>query len=162
MLRIAGGVTSPQGFLAGGVSCGIKRSGRPDLSLVLSDRPATAAGVFTTNRVVAAPVVVGIERLRAFPSEVRGVLTVSGVANALTGPEGISDTRELLDAAESAFGVPNGSFLPACTGVIGPRLPVDRVRAALPALGSALSADLFGGERAAHAILTTEDRKSVV
>ncbi len=158
MWTIAGGVTTPVGFSAGGIASGVKRSGRPDLSVLLSDRPAAAAGVFTTNVVRAAPVVLGTELLARAPGEVRGVLTVAGVANALTGPEGIDDNRALLASAESTFGLPPGSLLPACTGVIGPRLPLDRVIAALPALRGATAATRDGAERAAHAILTTDTR----
>lgn len=158
MFTIAGGVTTPKGFRANGVSCGIKRSGRPDLSLLTSDRETSGAGVFTTNIVRAAPVVLGAELLAARAGAVRGVLTVSGVANALTGAEGRADNEALLAAAESALGVPGGSLLPACTGVIGPRLPVPKVLAGIPGLVSGLSEDRAGAERAAHAILTTDTR----
>jgi glutamate N-acetyltransferase/amino-acid N-acetyltransferase len=158
MLRIAGGVTAARGFSAAGVSCGIKRSGRPDFSIVLSDRPLSSAGVFTTNRVPAAPVILGRQRILANPSGLRGVLTVSGVANALTGSEGIEDNLALLTSAEAEFGLPAGSLLPACTGVIGPRIPLGKVTAALPALKASLSDQILGGERAAHAILTTDTR----
>lgn len=158
MLRIAGGATAPKGFAASGISCGIKRSGRPDLSILLSDRPAAAAGVFTTNRVPAAPVVVGRQRVLGAADQIRGVLTVSGVANALTGPEGIDDTLRCLQAAEQEFELPAGSLLPAFTGVIGPRPPVPKITAALPLLKSSLSDGPDGGERAAHAILTTDTR----
>lgn len=158
MLRIAGGVTAAKGFSAAGVSAGIKRSGRADLSVVLSDRPAAAAGVFTTNRVPAAPVILGREQLLGPSDALRGVLTVSGVANALTGSEGIADNRAVLEAAEKELELPPGSLLPACTGVIGPRLPVAKVVAALPALKGSVSDGLDGGERAAHAILTTDTR----
>ena len=156
MERGRGGITAPKGFIAGGVSCGIKRSGRPDLSIILSDREAAAAGVFTTNQVKAAPVLLGAERLRQGAGHVRGVLTVSGVANALTGPEGIDDNRAILEAAEATFGVPAGSLLPACTGVIGPRLPVETVRRGLAPLHAGIDTSAEASERAAHAILTTD------
>ena len=158
MLTIAGGVTTPKGYRAGGLACGIKRSGRPDLALLLSDAPAAAAGVFTTNTVRAAPVSIGIGRLAEHPDGVRGVLSISGVANAMTGTEGIADNLAVLAAAERELGLPEGSLLPACTGVIGPRLPVDRIVSALPALATGLTSDSEGGERAAHAILTTDTR----
>ncbi|MCI4332586.1 MAG: bifunctional glutamate N-acetyltransferase/amino-acid acetyltransferase ArgJ [Thermoplasmata archaeon] len=161
MLRVAGGITAPRGFHAAGVASGVKRSGRADLSVVLSDLPCVAAGVFTTNRVRAAPVVLGAQRLDRSPSGIRGILTVSGVANALTGPEGIDDNLRLLTAAETELGLPEGSLLPACTGVIGPRLPMDRVVAALPQLKTALAGAGDGAERAAHAILTTDTRAKV-
>jgi glutamate N-acetyltransferase / amino-acid N-acetyltransferase len=161
MLRVAGGVVAPKGFRAAGVASGVKRSGRPDLSVVLSDADCEAAGVFTTNRVRAAPVVLGAERLAKSSSGLRGILTVSGVANALTGAEGLADNRAVLAAAEAEFGLSEGSLLPACTGVIGPRLPVDRVVAALPQLRAALESSGDGAERAAHAILTTDTRAKV-
>jgi glutamate N-acetyltransferase/amino-acid N-acetyltransferase len=158
LLRIAGGATAPKGFAASGISCGIKRSGRPDLSILLSDRGATAAGVFTTNRVPAAPVIVGRQRILRSSAELHGVLSVSGVANALTGQDGIDDTLLCLAAAEKEFQLPVGSLLPAFTGVIGPRPPVDKITAALPMLHKGLSEGPEGGERAAHAILTTDTR----
>jgi len=156
--RAAAGVTFPNGFRAGGVSTGIKRSGRPDLGIVLSDLPANAAGVFTTNVVRAAPVEIGERRLRSDASSLLGVLTVSGVANAMTGPEGVSDNEEVLTETERAFDLPRGSLLPACTGVIGPRLPVDRILAALPSLRAGVGAGREHADRAALAMLTTDTR----
>ena len=158
MFTIAGGVTTPRGFRANGVSCGIKRSGRPDLAAIVSTESASAAGVFTTNVVRAAPVDLGIARLRARAGSSHGVLAISGVANALTGLEGRTDNEQVLDAAEDAFAVPRGSLLPACTGVIGPRIPVPKVLDGLAGLGAGLSADRPSAERAAHAILTTDTR----
>lgn len=158
MTTTRGGVTAPNGFRAGGISCGIKRSGRPDLSLVLSDRDATGAGVFTTNRVKAAPVLLGARRLADNPDHLRGVLTVSGVANAMTGSDGIDDNLRILSATEAAFGAAPGSLLPACTGIIGPRIPVDRVLAGLPDLPRAMQRDRRGARAAARAMLTTDTR----
>ena len=153
-----GSVTSPRGYLAGGVASGVKRSGRPDLALIGSRGAACAAGVFTTNRVRAAPVEIGIERLRENAEAVRGILCVSGVANAMTGSDGRQDNLELLSAAEAAAALPEGSLLPACTGVIGPRLPVARIRPALGPLIHGLSSDRLAAGRAAGAILTTDSR----
>ncbi|MCI4349759.1 MAG: bifunctional glutamate N-acetyltransferase/amino-acid acetyltransferase ArgJ [Thermoplasmata archaeon] len=157
-VTIPGGITAPRGWLAGGIAAGIKRSGRPDLAMVISDREATAAGVFTTNRVRAAPVILGSEAVRTRPDHMRGILVIAGTANAMTGAEGIADNRAVLAAAESEFGLPPGSLLPACTGVIGPRIPVDRVIRALPSLRSAIAIGPEGGEPAAHAIMTTDTR----
>ncbi len=162
MELVKGGITYPHGFRASGVACGLKRSGRPDVALLVSDRPAEAAGVFTTNVVRAAPVTIGAELLQANPHGVRGVLTVSGVANAMTGAEGIADNRLLLEATESALGLPAGSVLPACTGIIGPRIPVDRVRAGLPQLLRQLKSGREADRHAAHAILTTDTRSKMV
>jgi glutamate N-acetyltransferase/amino-acid N-acetyltransferase len=157
-----GGVTYPRGFSAAGVACGIKRSGRPDVALLLSDRDALGAGVFTTNSVKAAPVLLGAQRLASHPGALRGVLTVSGVANALTGPEGLEDNRSVLAAAETQFGLPAESLLPACTGVIGPRIPVPRVLAGLPRLHRELARGKEADRHAAHAILTTDTRAKMV
>lgn len=158
MARSPRGILAPRGYSAAGVSCGIKRSGRPDLSVVLSDRDATAAGVFTTNVVRAAPVAIGAERLRRPHARFRGFLTVSGVANAMTGADGIADNESVLAAAEREFGAPTGSFLPACTGVIGPRMPVAKVEAGLSPLRARLTRAASGARRAAEAILTTDTR----
>ncbi|HEV2317657.1 MAG TPA: bifunctional glutamate N-acetyltransferase/amino-acid acetyltransferase ArgJ [Thermoplasmata archaeon] len=149
-------VTYPKGFTASATTAGIKRSGRPDLALILSDRPATAAGVFTTNVVRAAPVLLGEEILARGPDGVRGILALSGVANAMTGPAGIADNRTILEATELAAGVPAGTLLPACTGVIGPRIPTDRVLPAVPALTRGLAHSREADRHAAHAILTTD------
>lgn len=152
------GVTFPKGFRASGVSCGIKRSLRPDLALLVSDSAANAAGVFTTNRVRAAPVDLCEEMLRAHASEARGVVIVSGVANALTGPEGRADSEEVLSLAASSLGVPSGSLLHAATGVIGPRIPLEKVRAHLSEAVGDLAPSREAGARAATAILTTDTR----
>jgi glutamate N-acetyltransferase / amino-acid N-acetyltransferase len=156
-----GGVTAPLGFRAGGVRAGVKRSGRPDLATVISDRPACGAGVFTTNLVRAAPVVVGARLLQAAPTELLGIVAVAGVANAMTGPEGIEDTEAWLAASSRAFRLPAQTLLPACTGVIGPRLPLPKLIAALPALRDDLSRGADADARAAHAILTTDTRAKV-
>ena len=95
MRWIAGGVTAALGFTASGVSAGIKRSRKPDLSLVVADRPASAAGVFTLNQVQAAPVLISRERLRR--GRARAVLLNSGCANCLTGAAGMRDALSLLD-----------------------------------------------------------------
>ena len=152
------GILAPYGFAAAGLSCGIKRSGRPDLSVVVSDRDATAAGVFTTNTVRAAPVSIGLARLARPGARFRGFLTVSGVANAMTGAEGLADNEAILASAEREFGVPAGSLLPACTGVIGPRIPVAKVEAGLAPLRAHLTSEAHGARRAAEAILTTDTR----
>jgi glutamate N-acetyltransferase/amino-acid N-acetyltransferase len=156
------GVTYPRGYRAGGVACGIKRSGRPDLSAIVSDRPAVAAGVFTTNVVKAAPVLLGEELLHTHGNEVRGILTVSGVANAMTGAEGLEDNRHVLAEAEREFGLPAGSLLPACTGVIGPRIPLPKVRGGLGPLHRQLRSGPEADRHAAHAILTTDTRAKMV
>ncbi len=156
MIQISGGVTHPHGFRASGVASGIKRSLRPDLALLFTDRPAAAAGIFTTNRVRAAPVEMCAERLSHDPGRIHGAVVVSGVANALTGPAGRADQEEVTRAAAELLGVPPESLLPAATGVIGPRIPVEKVRRALPEAVRQLASDREGSSHAAHAILTTD------
>ncbi|MGI0151727.1 MAG: bifunctional ornithine acetyltransferase/N-acetylglutamate synthase, partial [Thermoplasmata archaeon] len=152
----------PKGFRASGHACGLKRSGRPDLALITSDRPAAGAGVFTTNRVSAAPVRIGRELLARGGLDFRGILTISGIANAMTGAEGIDDNRAVLRSAEEELSLPAGSLLPACTGIIGPRLPVDRIRSGLGALAGLLGRGREPDRRVAHAILTTDTRAKTV
>jgi glutamate N-acetyltransferase/amino-acid N-acetyltransferase len=151
-----GGITFPQGFRSSGVACGIKRSFRPDLALVVTDTEAAAAGVFTTNRIRAAPVVLTEDRLARTGGKTRGVLVVSGVANALTGPEGRKDSELLLDAAERSLGVPAGSLYHAATGVIGPRIPVDLVTKHIPEAVGFLEPGRNAARRSASAIMTTD------
>ncbi|MDQ7819601.1 MAG: bifunctional glutamate N-acetyltransferase/amino-acid acetyltransferase ArgJ [Armatimonadota bacterium] len=147
----AGGVTSPRGFLASGVHCGIKAS-RPDLALVVCERPATAAAVFTTNRVKAAPVLLSQQRIRS--GRARAVVINSGNANACTGPRGLADAREMAALVAAGLGASEEEVLVASTGVIGVPLPMEALRRGIPQAVRALRPD--GGDDAARAILTTD------
>jgi len=140
------------GFKASGISCGIKKTGKKDLALLLSDVPATAAGVFTTNKVKAAPVVFDVRRLRKGVS--RGVIVNSGNANACTGKRGYGDSERMASAVENALESGKGSILVCSTGVIGVPLPVEKVEKGVPALVKSLSYD--GLPHAAAAIMTTD------
>ncbi len=146
-------VTSAAGFRAAGIAAGIKQSGALDLALVVNDGPSdVAAGVFTTNRVKAAPVlwteqVITDQRLRA-------VVLNSGGANACTGPEGFADTHRSAEAVAAALGVGAGEVAVCSTGLIGERLPMPAVLAGIPAAAGALALD--GGAAAADAIRTTD------
>ena len=151
---ISGGVTAAQGFRASGCCSGIKRSGKPDLALVLADELASAAGVFTLNRVKAAPVEISQRRLRR--GHARGVLLNSGCANCMTGQQGKHDALRLGHAVAGALGIRDDELLLASTGLIGRRLPVDRIKRAVPRLVHGLGRATHG--LAARAILTT-DRK---
>ena len=111
------------GFRGAGTACGIKKSGKPDLALVISDRPCVSAVVFTRNKVAAAPVVWG-KALRT-RSRLRGIVVNSGNANACTGAVGIRAVRETSRAAGNALGLPVDSLLIGSTGVIGVPLPVE-------------------------------------
>jgi len=151
---ISGAVTAPQRFRAAGVTAGIKPSGSPDLALVVSDAPATAAGVFTTNRVQAAPVVVSREHLAA--GRARAIVCNSGNANCFTGSQGLANARRMAAVAAEALGVAPQEVLVASTGVIGVPLPIERIDAGIVAAAAALSPD--GGPAAARAIMTTDTR----
>jgi glutamate N-acetyltransferase/amino-acid N-acetyltransferase len=145
------GVTAPRGFHAAAVASGIKGEGL-DLALIVGDTACAAAGVFTTNRAQAAPVVVSREHLAG--GRARGIVVNSGGANAATGARGLADAREMAAAAAGALGCRPGEILVASTGVIGVPLPMDRVRAGIARAAAALSRD--GGADAARAILTTD------
>jgi glutamate N-acetyltransferase / amino-acid N-acetyltransferase len=146
------GVCHPRGFAAGHAACGMKRSGKADLALVASDRLATAAGVFTTNRVVAAPVTVS--RAQVQGGIARAIVTNSGSANACTGADGRRDAWTMVNTASEALGIPSTEVLVASTGVIGRPLPIDDVVAGIHAAGEEMSAE--SGREAADAIRTTD------
>jgi len=149
---IPGGVAAPQGFLAAGVSAGIKYKEKKDIALIFSEVVASAAGLFTTNRVKAAPLLVTIPRVKNGAAQ--AILANSGNANACTGEQGLQDA--LTTAAEAArlLKIPSESVLVASTGVIGQPLPMERVLPGIAAAAANLSKD--GGPAAAEAIMTTD------
>jgi glutamate N-acetyltransferase/amino-acid N-acetyltransferase len=149
--EVPGGVTAPCGFEASGVRCGIKRSGS-DLALIYSVAPAAAAGVFTTNRFQAAPVLVTKDRVGRDP--VHGLIVNSGNANACTGAKGYRDAVHMADLTADALGVPRRSVLVCSTGVIGRPLPMTKLAAGINKAAAALGPE--GGDDAAAAILTTD------
>ncbi len=151
-----GTITSVPGFLAAGVSCGLKGGEALDLALVCVDRRASAAGVFTTNRFAAAPVRYDRAVLAENASGMRAVLINSGCANACTGEEGLRDAAEMAALAANALGCPAQAVLVMSTGVIGVRLPMDRLREGIPVAARSLSPE--GGLDAARAIMTTDTR----
>ncbi|HET7754105.1 MAG TPA: bifunctional glutamate N-acetyltransferase/amino-acid acetyltransferase ArgJ [Anaeromyxobacteraceae bacterium] len=142
----------PKGFRFAGVSCGIKPQ-RRDLALVVSDVPAAAAGMFTVNKAAAAPILDARPRV---PAEgMRAVVANSGNANALTGPQGIEDVSVIRGAAAQALGIQKRAVLTASTGVIGTRMPLQKVLGAMPSLVEGLGDH---AELAAEAIMTTDTR----
>ena len=142
------------GFRFAATAASIKKPGVPDLSLLVADSPAAAAGVFTRNRVKAAPVLISQERLRA--GRAQAILVNAGNANACNGPQGFETARETCRQAAALLNVPEALVLPASTGVIGTPLPGDRIIQALPQLVANLSPDGLG--EAARAIMTTDTR----
>jgi len=149
------GVLAPKGFIASGVACGLKsRSGALDLALLVSEVPAIAAGLFTTNRVRAAPVQVSRRRLRR--SRIRGVVVNAGNANACTGERGLRDAEEMADLAAKAAGANTEEFLVASTGIIGRPLPMRKVRAGIRAAAAQLGRSPDHEAAFARAIMTTD------
>jgi len=151
---LEGGVTAPAGFRAAGVTCGIKKTGAPDLALIVADVPATAAAVFTTNRAQAAPVVVSREHLAHSGGLARAIIVNSGCANACTGPEGMAVARSTADFVASVAGCRADQVLVASTGVIGVQLDLDKLRKGAVAAANTLSRT--AGDAAAAAIMTTD------
>jgi glutamate N-acetyltransferase/amino-acid N-acetyltransferase len=151
---IPGGVTSPRGYRAAGISAGIKANNGLDLALLVSDVPARAAAVFTTNLAIAAPVVVSREHLSRSGGTARAVVVNSGCANACTGHEGLQVARGMAAETAALVGCPAEQVLVASTGVIGVSLPMDKIRRGLPLAFRALGADQ--GPQAARAIMTTD------
>lgn len=150
---LEGGVCAASGFRASGVAAGIKPSGALDLALVVSDYPASAAGIFTTNRMSAAPVRVSRSRLAG--GKALGVVANSGCANACTGPRGLKDAEAMADAAAEALGFERDKMLVCSTGLIGSYLPMDMVRAGIRAAALQLKSS---DEEVMRAIMTTDTR----
>jgi glutamate N-acetyltransferase/amino-acid N-acetyltransferase len=148
----SGGVTSPGGFLAGAVSAGIKYSPgkRLDLGILYSPKICTAAGVFTTNKVKAAPVL--LSRKRLAKGKAQAVVMNSGYANACTGKQGMADALEMTDLAAKQLGIKKENVLVASTGVIGMMLPMENIRKAMPQVFLTIE----GGHDLERAIMTTD------
>jgi glutamate N-acetyltransferase/amino-acid N-acetyltransferase len=149
-----------RGYQYAGIHCGIRpEADRLDLALVISERPATAAGVFTQNRVMAAPVRVCRERLPR--EDARGVVICSGNANACTGQRGLDDAHRMAAIAAEAIGCRAELMLVCSTGVIGRHLPMPCIETGIHAAVKRLDATAAALDRAAHAILTTDTRIKV-
>lgn len=148
----------PRGFLWGAVRAGIKASGRADLSAIVAPETATAAALYTTNKVQAAPLLLDRRNLAANNSRVHAVLINAGNANCATGEAGIKSAEQCCAAAGEVFGCPSTAVFPSSTGIIGVPLPVEKVRAALPSLKSALGDTPEHFAAIASAIMTTDNR----
>jgi glutamate N-acetyltransferase/amino-acid N-acetyltransferase len=156
---IEGGITAPQGYLASGVSAGIKKKGL-DLAIVFSSQTASAAGVFTLNRVQAAPVVLSKEHLKLSRGRMRAVLINSGCANACTGERGMHDSVLSTQCLASQLNIEPSHVLVASTGVIGNFLPMPALLKGISSAVSALNSQ--GGGAAARAIMTTDTREKSI
>lgn len=151
-----GTVTSPKGFVAGAAATGMKHGGAYDVTLIVSEHDCTAAGVFTTSQVVAAPVIVDKETLAANPSRMRGVVANAKNANACTGQPGIEAARLMQEQAATLLNLAADQFFVMSTGVIGQQLPLDKIGAGIEIAALNLSSN--NGSLAARAIMTTDTR----
>jgi glutamate N-acetyltransferase/amino-acid N-acetyltransferase len=152
MKILKGGVTKPRGFKANGLNCGIKRSGKPDLALIASETPCSAAGIYTRNSIIAAPLVVTKNHLRN--AKAQAIIINSGNANCFTGHLGYVHAEQMADFSAKKLGLLNTDVLVASTGIIGKPLPIKKILPAIPALIDGLSAK--NGALAAKGILTTD------
>jgi glutamate N-acetyltransferase/amino-acid N-acetyltransferase len=150
---IEGGITAPKGFTAAGIYCGIRKV-KKDIALIVSDVPATAAAVFTLNKVVAAPLIVDKEILGRGENKCRAIIVNSGNANAVTGEQGMQDAWQMVRETASALGVSETEVLVSSTGVIGQYMPMENIVNGIRELPSILS--ISGSKDAAEAIMTTD------
>lgn len=157
MKVIKGGVTAPEGFKASGIHCGIKYKNK-DLALIYSARPAVACGVFTQNRIQAAPIKVTKKHL--MNNQAQAVVVNSGNANCCTGKPGIEDAWKICREAAKKLGLSSNDVLVASTGTIGKRLPIEKIKNEIGVLVNRLSAQ--GSLAAAGAIMTTDTRPKQV
>ncbi len=166
---IAGSITSPQGFRAAAVFCDIKRLGtgtgsnkakKGDLALIVSDVPAAVAGMFTTNQVAAAPVIVSAARVAQ--GRARAIVVNSGNANACTGRQGLADAKEMTRAAARALDLREGDVLVASTGRIGAAMPMPNIKRGILAAAPKLANDDESATRVAEAIMTSDTRRKEI
>lgn len=156
MKQIEGGVVAAKGFKAAGVRAGIKESSsKKDMAMIFSEVPCKAAGTFTSNVVKAAPVKYDMDIVNNSPF-VQAVVVNSGVANACTGEEGMKNCKELAAAAGKALNIPEGAVLIGSTGVIGAKLPMEKMTDGIAKLAGELGSTPNDGTMAAEAIMTTD------
>src|SRR3989338_3056016 len=146
-----GGVTAPKGFKANGVAAGIKRSGKRDLALILSDVPTVSAAVYTKNSVKAAPLLVSWKHLRGHKAQ--AIVANSGNANCFTGKAGMTCAVRTTETIGKLLGLPKEKVVVASTGIIGRPLPFKKIRKTAKGCVGGLRAN--GAMKAAGAILTT-------
>lgn len=158
MKKVKGGITAPKGFKAAGISCGLKRSGKPDLGLIFSEVPCAAAGVFTTNQVKGNPVIVSRANLKN--GQAQAIISNSGNANTWTGEKGLGDALEMAKLTADGLEIPQANVLVTSTGVIAKPLPMPKIRQGIKKIVKLLSKN--GGDKAAKAILTTDTCKKEI
>jgi glutamate N-acetyltransferase/amino-acid N-acetyltransferase len=151
----------PKGFSFSSVCAGIKVSGRSDLALIECPSAANAAAVFTQNRVVAAPVTVGREALKASRGKIRAVVVNSGNANCATGPQGLRSCRAVCSEAARIFGTRSEQVFPSSTGIIGVPLPAEKILVQLADLIARRESTAVAAQKFAHTIMTTDTRPKI-
>jgi len=161
MKWIEGGITAPKGFLAASTNAEIRYKDRTDMAMIYSEMPCKAAGVFTSNKVKAAPVKWNMELIEGTPF-VKAVVVNAGIANACTGEEGMEHCKRTAEKAGSLLLVPSISVLLASTGVIGMELPIEKLEKGIEAMADNLSDTIEAGSLAAQAILTTDTKKKEI
>ena len=151
----------PRGFRFAAVKAGIKPSGKPDFAVAVADKPASAAALFTANKVKAAPLKVGAEHLARSGGQVRVVAVNAGNANCATGEAGLAACHAVCEAAAKTFEAAEHEVFPSSTGIIGVPLPAEKLVAALPEIDRALAADAAHFTAFSQAILTTDTRPKI-
>lgn len=159
--NISGGVNAAKGFMANGLNAGIKNNVKKDMALVYSEKPCVAAGVFTTNKVKAAPVKWDYNVVHNSPYA-QAVVINSGVANACTGEEGYGYCMDMAEAVGNEMQLPKDAVLVASTGVIGRQLPMDIIKKGIKKLPKGLKPDEVAATLAAEAIMTTDTKSKQV
>ncbi len=150
-------LTQVPGFRAVGVTCGLKQSGKPDLALVLADRPCAAAALFTTNVFKAAPVLYDMSLMKKSGGKIQAVVINAGNANAVTGEQGLAAAADMARLTESACSLPPDTVFVMSTGVIGQPMPMEKIRRGIYAAGIAIKTEAGQqGHYAAQAIMTTD------
>ena len=159
--NISGGVNAAKGFMANGLNAGIKNNVKKDMALVYSEKPCVAAGVFTTNKVKAAPVKWDYNVVHNSP-DAQAVVINSGVANACTGEEGYGYCMDMAETVGNEMKLPKDAVLVASTGVIGRQLPMDIIKEGIKKLPKGLKPDEEAATLAAEAIMTTDTKSKQV
>lgn len=153
--EIKDGITAPLGFKASGVACGIKKNGKKDLALIYSEVPALAAGMLTTNKFKAAPVIIDMKHLKK-SNNFKAIVVNSGNANACTGEKGIKDAEKMAIITAENLGIDKEEVLVASTGIIGKKLPMEKIKKGIIEVVENLS--YTGNGFAAKAIMTTDTK----
>ncbi len=161
MKRMEGGVCAPKGFRANGIWCGIRKNkGKKDLALIVSDAPCSAAGLYTTNKVQAASVIVTREHLA--DGSARAIVCNSGNANACTGEAGMVAARRMAAVVAGKLGIKTTEVVVGSTGVIGVPLPIEPIEMGIDSLVAGLSSETSGADAALEAIMTTDTKKKEI